>query len=381
MSGCVRSKHLNWKRVSALILIFALLLPTTGVPRVGAADYRLFFEDTEQTDLPALIERSGKLYAPEDLLVEKMGLNRPIFDGNTNSYTIIKNYKILAFDLNTGICITNDNRYITASVFFENGRFYFPLQLVSRELGYRYALLKNNVVRVYSYSAQLTNEEIEALTTPSAPDPVLPTPPDPPVVPPEVDPEPEEPGYYPIFTSLPGDYENLTTLLERNGLQSIFFLTEDGILENPEQVRALYTGNLTVGLSAGVFEQTPTPEELVERVEQTNDSLQRLVKRRARLVFLPKALADKLSQSHLDALSEAGYRLWTAALTFPADSRETATAGYKRFLQSVKNASETLTIALEPGSEQLLQTLFSYQKSRPISCDEYTTPHNRWAFQ
>lgn len=351
--------------VCTVFLLMGLLLPAAS-----SGPLRLFSNDTEMTGIPKLIQQGGTVYIPAEVL-SSMGATH-IYSADskpvTETLAVIHGYKILAFDMTNGICVTDDNRYVAMRAFYQDGTYYVPAQFVAKELGYYYAELSNDVIRIYDSSAGKSNAQIEEQTKP-----VVPT--DPPVVPqpPDEIAAPDATRIYFGLVGLPVEGEGMLELLERKGRSATIYLTAAELEEQPQMVRSLLAQGYAIGLS--LLEVDPSAEgaEYLAQCQEANAVFQKITKTRCVQALLP----DSLAQDALDLFASEGYRTMLASIRLENGEYKSFARAFTALAGEIKNASGTPAVFFDCSNlgSKVLQRFFEQGQDYAVTqLNEYRMP-------
>ena len=377
-------------------MVQLLPLPAGAVTLTAVNDTLLPLEDST---MPARM--GGEYYVPYSVF-SSLGVSSASEGSVLN---MSANGETLSFSLNEGyVYDQNLNSYDTPA-YSLNGTVYVPVRLCCGKFGLGYSTISvagETVLRVTDGSAQSDSSfaaskagEIEsAINTyrgisdpgrlePSNPEPSNPEAPETPVEPPipEVEEEPAQKpaSVYLTFYGAPNtNTPAVLDALESAGRQATFFLPVDTSTWVDDTVRRIVAEGHTPALLLDA-DRRADPDELADSLAAANDRLTLLTGVSTRIVSNEDGCAA-LTEAQRNALIEAGYRLWDAALD-SGDETQSAARAYATTAQYFASTSATLVLRLHHSraTAQTVQSLTAYMSRQGIPSPRITlsiTPIN-----
>lgn len=377
-------------------MVQLLPLPAGAVTLTAVNDTLLPLEDST---MPARM--GGEYYVPYSVF-SSLGVSSASEGSVLN---MSANGETLSFSLNEGyVYDQNLNSYDTPA-YSLNGTVYVPVRLCCGKFGLGYSTISvagETVLRVTDGSAQSDSSfaasksgEIEsAINTyrgisdpgqlePSNPEPSNPEAPETPVEPPipEVEEEPaQKPArvYLTFYGAPNANTPAVLDALESAGRQATFFLPVDTSTWVDDTVRRIVAEGHTPALLLDA-DSRADPAALADSLAAANDRLTLLTGVSTRIVSNEDGCAA-LTEAQRNALIEAGYRLWDAALD-SGDETQSAARAYATTAQYFASTSATLVVRLHHSraTAQTVQSLSAYMSRQGIPSPRITlsiTPIN-----
>lgn len=250
----------------------------------------------------APITEDGAAYIPESLLFSLVDATA-IYDEPTSYYTIFAGGKILSFNLDSGIMITNDNRFLSARAIIRDSRFYLPAAAVCSELGLIFSPIAENIYRIKKPPYSLDDSDVSRILRATPTDEAL---------------RGRGSEYYFAVFGFSGFTTTQLHRFEDAGMRAIFFLSDDDILSNPLLVCEIYAAGFDLGVTlSGKFASSPhTADEVAAEFDRVNHLLERLLRIRTVHAGLPAGSPYNTASSE-KAAGLLGYKLWVPNIGFP----------------------------------------------------------------
>ncbi|MDL2288386.1 polysaccharide deacetylase family protein [Oscillospiraceae bacterium OttesenSCG-928-F05] len=309
------------KRKIAAALLCAFLIVGLAGPKSSAATVYFTAVNDRLLDLDSRtmpINSKGIIYVPYTVF-NNLDLGVSYYyraDYMTLTFSGAKG--TLIFDLVENTATGGQNQY-DIRVLSRNGTMYIPARFVTGYFKLSYNYIQSDygpVVRICSGSAQQTNTAFlvasaEAIKSQYDAYTGGPTPPkpstgqDPGVTPPTQTPKPPKTVYMTFDVSGPGAEEAVLDALDVYGVPAAFFVAPEDLLPKDDFLRRAAGSGYAFGILLPVPGEE-SPERYVERAEEANATVCRILEGKTRLV----RIAGEAESGYIEALEARGYIVW-----------------------------------------------------------------------
>lgn len=366
------------RRLLALVLCLSLLLPlfSASMPSHAADSYLITIAEdvvlNEVGDNEMAVYIDGIIYTPYTTL-QKMNSVYANYNEADQVVTVYRVGAIIYFDLKTGLTYDHlQQRSIRVSAKMRDGIPYLPISIVTAWMGMYFSFISAEnsgvgypVIRIASDKPVLSDSVIllrnaNALKSVAkardkasgiqepAPPPVLP-----------------ERTVSLLFTGLPEvlpadengvvptqPLASLLNTLSGNNMPAAFFFSYDQLLPQAESLREMICRGFPVGILLS------NAEDPLADARACSELYAQLLHQRIRLVCTDGL---ELSEEQRAALQQAGFVLWTPALT-PDTGELTANKLLSATQKALRNAPELSSLQLHPteNTAQILPVICSY---------------------
>ncbi len=320
------------KRLTALILALALLLPVWALPATAEPD--VFFACTDNTIL-ALEQQympmysSGVLYAPTRAISNGTGI-AVTYTQRLDVLSLTKEGVTLVFDL-AGQRAYDEDQIYPVTVVQSGSVYYVPVAFVTDYFGLTYStpstiygsMLRLHVSSKASDDAAFISTNAARLATlyntymSSNPSPLPPVTGDDPSVSPSPPPSPPANVKVAYLSFDDGPHAGITDqildVLDEFNVKATFFLLGSNLLSNPNAIRRMDATGHVVALHSYTHDHKKfysSGEAMIAELEKTNDILEDITHTRARLLRVPYGSVPHMTPELCEAMSEGGYRFW-----------------------------------------------------------------------
>lgn len=395
------------KRHFVRLAALAVVLVSSFLARPAEAAADLVFLCINDTFVGSLTSSNMPIRINNNMYISYRYLSRvkPLkyrYDDDVDTLRVYNTNASLTFDLSKAVTYDQDGKIYSYLAERRGGVLYVPIEFICRTFGFYYSQYTTDlgsVLRINSVMSRYSDQQIteanaatmqqiydnyykpaeeDPVTEPDQVTPTMPEPVTPPPQTPQTQPEePDEPAVirtvYPVFLGELNRYTaDILSVLQLYDVRGTFFVFEDDLLAQADNLRALVGQEQSIGLCVPA-------ENAAEAAESLNELLSSLVLRRSRLVCIKEG-SEALSAEQRQALHEAGYRLWDPSVSPQTDGMSAYALG-RAAKTSIDGAPRIVCLGLQSDAAcaSALETILSHIRSGGSNCvpiEDWTTPVN-----
>lgn len=306
------------KRCLCLLLCAALFICTFAFSASAEDDGFIFvygdqliFADASN----APIVTSSAVYFPMDFIFSYTH-NSYVIEEESNVVNVFFRNMSIAFDTQSGIAVTTDNRNLYETLLFENGKYYISMQLIAREDARFFTTLTGGVYRLKEPTASVLDADFNRLFE---------------IMPRASSLRGKTASYRFIVFGTGSVSMRQIEAARAAGVPIAVFITDSDITDSPNTVCSLLASGMTVGIypSDSFMSGAPSDSAIASEVERINELLYRLTRTHLTLCALKSGYNSRCATLAAE-MSRKGMSLWCASLRLPdgfsADVSDTVAA-------------------------------------------------------
>ena len=295
------------KRCICLILCIATILCTLTFAVKADDDGFIFIAGDEiisADDRNAPFTENGNVYFPIDCSLPYITASYVIEDDSNVVNVFFKNVSI-AFDTDSGIALTSDNRNLYEALPYRNGRYYISMSLIAREDSRIFTTLLGGIYRIKTMSNTVLDADFNRLLITMPENAAL---------------RGKTPSYYFATFGVGNQTQKQLAIALNHGSELTVFITDRDILDAPMSVCSLVASGINVGIypSDSFMAGAPSDTQITNEIVRINELLYRLTRNYATLCALRGKYNERCA-TLADNVKQTGMSLWCASLVLPDD--------------------------------------------------------------